>query len=412
MSYDLVDPSSVNDQIAVTGALTLSGTNLLAINPTNPPFGLGAYTLMTYGTLSGNAANLQMTGAWANSRYTFGFDTSVSPNVVLNVGGSPPASLTWSGDGSANLWDLKTSTNWNSNTEMFYSMDTVTFDNTSTNPVVNLVGTLMPASVTLYATANSYTFSGSGKISGVAGLVNNYSGTLTILTTNDYTGATTINAGTLLVNGALGNTVVTVNSGATLGGTGVILGPVTVASGGTLSPGAPSGTLAISNSLVLAAGSTSVFAADLDTLAEASVVGLSKVTYGGTLSLALSGRAPVASDTFKLFSATTYAGAFASISPAAPGANLAWNTNTLAADGTLRIVSLAPPNIGVQVAGNQLSLSWPSGNTGWYLQAQTNSIGVGLSTNWVDVPGSITTNFVIMTLNPTNGSVFYRLIAP
>jgi len=49
---------------------------------------------MTYGTLSGNAGNLQMTGAWANSRYTFAFDTSVSPNVVLNVGGSPPASLT------------------------------------------------------------------------------------------------------------------------------------------------------------------------------------------------------------------------------------------------------------------------------------------------------------------------------
>jgi fibronectin-binding autotransporter adhesin len=411
LCYDLVDPSSVNDQIAVTGTLTLSGTNLLAINPTNPPFGLGAYTLMTYGTLSGNAANLQMTGAWASSRYTFAFDTSVSPNVVLNVGGSPPASLTWSGDGSANLWDLKTSTNWNSNTEMFYSMDTVTFDDTSTNPVVNLVGALMPGGVTVN-TFYSYTFSGSGKISGVAGLVNNYSGTLTILTTNDYTGATTINAGTLLVNGALGNTVVTVNSGATLGGTGVILGPVTAASGGIFSPGAPSGTLAISNNLVLAAGSTSVFAADLDTLASASVVGLSKVTYGGTLSLALSGRAPVASDTFKLFSAATYAGTFASISPAAPGDNLAWNTNTLAADGTLRIVSLAPPNIGVRVTGNQLSLSWPSVNTGWYLQAQTNSISVGLSNNWVNVPGSITTNFVIMTINPTNGCVFYRLISP
>jgi len=411
LCYDLVDPSSVNDQIAVTGALTLSGTNLLAINPTNPPFGLGAYTLMTYGTLSGNAGNLQMTGAWANSRYTFAFNTSVSPNVVLNVGGSPPASLTWSGDGSGNPWDLETSANWNNNTEMFYDVDTVTFDDTSTNYVVNLAGTLMPGSVTVN-TYNGYTFSGGGKISGVAGLVNNYSGTLTILTTNDYTGATTINAGTLLVNGALGNTVVTVNSYATLGGSGAILGPVTVANAGTFSPGAPMGTLAISNSLALAAGSMSVFEADLDTLALTSVVGLSKVTYGGTLSLALSGRAPVASDTFKLFSATTYAGTFPSISPAAPGANLAWNTNTLAADGTLRIVSLAPPNIGAQVTGNQLSLSWPSDNTGWYLQAQTNSMGVGLSNNWVDVPGSITTNSVIMTINPANGSVFYRLIAP
>ena len=409
--YDLVDPFSVNDQIAVTGALTLRGTNLLNINPTTPPFALGAYTLMTYGTLSGNAANLQVTGALANSRYSFTFDTSVSPNVVLNVGGSLPASVTWSGDGVANLWDLKTSTNWNSNTEMFYNVDTVAFDDSSTNPVVNLVGTLLPGSVTVN-TASSYTFSGSGKMSGAAGLVNNGGGTLTILTTNDYTGATTINGGTLLVNGALGNTAVNIKFGATLGGTGAILGPVTVASGGTLSPGTSIGTLAISNNLVLAAGSTSVFEADLDTLAKDKVVGLTKVTYGGTLSLALSGRTPVASDTFKLFSATTYAGTFASISPATPGANLAWNTNTLAADGTLRIASLAPPNIGSQLAGNQLSLSWPADNTGWHLQAQTNSVGVGLGINWVDVPASGTTNLVIMTINPANGSVFYRLISP
>ena len=410
--YDLVDPFSVNDQIAVTGTLTLSGTNLVQINPTTttPNFALGAYTLMTYGTLSGNAANLQVTGALTNSRLTFAFDTT-SPNVVLNVGGSLPASLTWSGDGSANRWDLNTSTNWNSNTEKFNSFDTVAFDDSSTNPVVNLVGTLLPGSVTVN-TASSYTFSGSGKMSGAAALVNNGGGTLTILNTNDYTGATTINGGTLLVNGALGNTAVSVKFGATLGGTGAILGSVTVASGGTLSPGTSIGTLTISNNLVLSAGSTAAFEANLGTPANDKVVGLNKVTYGGTLNLTQLGRAPVVSDTFKLFSATTYAGTFASISPAAPGAGLAWNTNTLAIDGTLRIASLAPPNIGVQVAGNQLSLSWPSANAGWHLQAQTNSIGVGLSTNWVDVPASGTTNLVIMTINPANGSVFYRLISP
>ena len=411
LRYDLVDPSSVNDQIAVTGNLSLSGTNLLEINPTNPSFNLGAYTLMTYGTLSGNASNLQLTGAWTNSRYTFAFDTSVNPNVVLNVGGSLPAYLTWSGDGTANFWDLKTSTNWNSNTEMFYSLDNVTFDDSSTNPLVNLVGALMPGSVTVSA-ANNYSFSGSGKISGVAGLINNGSGTLTVLTMNDYAGATTLNAGTLLVNGTLGNTVVTVNGGATLGGNGTILGPVTVASGGIFSPGASIGTLAISNTLVLAAGSTSVFEANLTTLAQDKAVGLSKVTYGGTLSLVLSGRAPVASNTFKLFSAASYAGAFTAFDPVAPGAGLVWNTNTLATDGTLRMTSMTPCELNGQVAGNQLSLSWPSDNTGWHLQGQTNSAGVGLTANWADVPGSKTTNLVVMTINPTNGSVFYRLISP
>jgi len=39
----------------------------------------------------------------------------------------------------------------------------------------------------------------------------------------DYTGATTINAGTLLVNGTLGNTAVTINGGATLAATAQFL---------------------------------------------------------------------------------------------------------------------------------------------------------------------------------------------
>jgi autotransporter-associated beta strand protein len=57
-----------------------------------------------------------------------------------------------------------------------------------------------------------------------------------------YTGATTVNDGTLLVNGTLAAPAsgagVTVNTGGTLGGTGTINRAVTVAPGGTLLPGA------------------------------------------------------------------------------------------------------------------------------------------------------------------------------
>src|SRR5262249_47542396 len=49
---------------------------------------------------------------------------------------------------------------------------------------------------------------------------------------------TTVNAGTLLVNGSTWmTTTVTVNAGATLGGDGTINGTVNVMGGGTLSPG-------------------------------------------------------------------------------------------------------------------------------------------------------------------------------
>jgi autotransporter-associated beta strand protein len=46
-------------------------------------------------------------------------------------------------------------------------------------------------------------------------------GTLTLSAANTYSGATTVNAGTLLVNGALGNSAVTINGGA-FGGSGTI----------------------------------------------------------------------------------------------------------------------------------------------------------------------------------------------
>jgi hypothetical protein len=46
---------------------------------------------------------------------------------------------------------------------------------------------------------------------------------------------------------------------------------------------------------------------------------------------------------------------------------------------------------------------------GWTLQTQTNRPGVGLGTNWVDLPASTSTNEVVIPISLTNGSVFYRM---
>jgi len=73
-------------------------------------------------------------------------------------------------------------------------------------------------------------------------------------------------------------------------------------------------------------------------------------------------------------------------------------------------VNTAPTNIVASVTGGTLYLTWPADHIGWQLQAQTNSVQVGLSTNWVNVNGSTTTNQVAMPINPANGTVFYRLI--
>ena len=217
LTLDLASSGSL-DQIAISAALSLSGVNSVEINLLNPVTP-GNFTLMTYGSLTGTAGNLAVAGPIADSRYTVSFDTT-APNVSMNIGGSA-ANLLWSGGNNGNAWNIKTTANWNSGAEQFYTYDAVEFsDAGSSTPAVNLVGTLLPGGVTFSAASKDYTFAGTGKISGFFGLTLSGSSILTVLTTNDYKGTTDINNGTLVLgdgataDGALGSGAV--NNSATL----------------------------------------------------------------------------------------------------------------------------------------------------------------------------------------------------
>jgi len=72
---------------------------------------------------------------------------------------------------------------------------------------------------------------------GTTGIIKNGAGTLTLSGVNTHTGPTTVNGGTLLIDGNNGSSAMTVNSGGTLGGTGTIGGLLTVQPGGIISPG-------------------------------------------------------------------------------------------------------------------------------------------------------------------------------
>jgi hypothetical protein len=233
------------------------------------------------------------------------------------------------------------------------------------------------------------------------------SGTLAVYGMND--GPITVAGGTCTGTGMLSGPV-TVNSG-TLTGTEIITAPVTVNVGGTIAPGSPTGTLTISNSLTLQPGSSTVINLNKSSGAAGQITGLSSITYGGTLVISNQSGVLAAGDTFNVFNAGAYSGAFSRIKPATPGTGLVWDTGTLA-QGILHVVSTSNALITAQLTGSQLSLSWASLNLGWLLQTQTNPPGAGLSANWTTVPGSGATNLMLFNINPAVGSVFYRLVSP
>jgi fibronectin-binding autotransporter adhesin len=85
-----------------------------------------------------------------------------------------------------------------------------------------------------------YTFA--SQITGRIAVIKDGPGTVTLTGANTYSGNTTVEAGTLIVNGTISGGVTTVENGATLGGIGS-LAALNVEIGGNLAPGSSPGTL-------------------------------------------------------------------------------------------------------------------------------------------------------------------------
>lgn len=217
------------------------------------------------------------------------------------------------------------------------------------------------------------TYAGVIANSGVTSLIKIGTGTFILTgTNNSYTGSTTISGGTLLVNNtngsATGYGTVIVNSGGTLGGNGIISGAVAVNSGGTLAPGNPLGQLTLSNNLTLAAGSTTLVQVQHSPFTNDTVKILGALTEGGTLSANNSGMAAfTAGDSFKLFSAASYNGAFSSFTLPALNPGLFWSTSRLRVDGSLAVVSSNSPSTSAAVlTGTNLVWRGSGGTPNWY----------------------------------------------
>jgi autotransporter-associated beta strand protein len=196
LSDDPTGSVKTNDLVQVVGDLNVSGINIIKINLLDGLAGNGLYTLFTYsGTFNGSLANFVLSGVG-------GTLTNPPGSIAVLVNATrPPASLVWAGDGANNRWDTGTNVTWLNDgaPDRFYFLDDVLFDDTgSTAPPVSLIGDLTPNSVAVDASVN-YTLSGTGKITGTTGLTKTNGGTLTILTTNDFSGQVVVGGGILSV---------------------------------------------------------------------------------------------------------------------------------------------------------------------------------------------------------------------
>ena len=228
-------PGGANDLINIAGNFNPNGASIV-INPLATLTVPGTYRLINYsGTKTGTFGSLVI-----NGRYLGHLDESIpgQVNFVVTGGTGLSGNLIWSGDNASGTWDVTTTANWNSDTEIFFQNDQVTFNDSSAVTTVNVSANVQPGSVTFNNTNVAYTLQGSGEIIGKTGLVKNGTNSLTLDITNTFTGNLTVNAGTLILGpnnggGALSKGTNLISSGATLDINGLDAGNNLVAVSGT-----------------------------------------------------------------------------------------------------------------------------------------------------------------------------------
>ncbi len=415
------NPYSLTLTNTSAGTYTWEWLNV-TVDPALSNINLGGATL---GLKLGNGATL------GNAAGTF----TVYPGAQLDF---------WSGTGYAKNYHIMNNATNQVNTNASFNQ-TLSLDAGSCYSSGNIVTNL--SAVTLNGLANFNITGGdsifASAIGGVGGvnLVAGGSHPLVLVAANTYVGSTLLAVsgaelellsggsisdstninmatGSVLISSTRTDATLTLASGQTLQGTGTIDGDLSTTSGSTVIPGTNgTGTMTVTNIVTLAGTTAMGVGVGSNNLLTCATIG-----YGGTLSLSFIPGSLSAGNSFKLFNASSasYTGSFASITPATPGAGLAWGTSLLNTSGTLTVVTAASPaTFGPPtLSGTTLTLSGSGGadNGTYHIYSSTNVIPADPLSAWTLVgtnsfSGTGTFSFPI-TISPTTPATFYIIVAP
>lgn len=203
VTYDMeLATAGASDLINISGDLTVTATNsIIASKLGGGTLSVGTYPLINYsGAFNGSLDNFTVTVTGVTGKLT---NSPGQIALLITPAARGATNLTWVGDGAANAWDVNTSTNWanGANQFKFLAGDSVRFDAIgAANSTVTITAPVVQPAAVVVDSATDYLIAGSGSINGSTGLTKTNSGTASIQTTNNYTGATIVGGGVLDVN--------------------------------------------------------------------------------------------------------------------------------------------------------------------------------------------------------------------
>lgn len=265
-----------------TGVLNISGNGLVVLQPGADGYGNGKLILGSReagtsaeqgkGTINQTGGILRIANGSSLYLSGFGDGTYNLFGGTLQVGGTAGLQAKYGGGSSHGSYE--------------FNLGGGTIEAYGSALTASVNSTLVTGTVSTFD-SNGLGIVWNGVLSGDGGLAKAGDGTLTLTQTNTYAGTTTVNGGTLLVNGALTNSDIVVNDGGILGGTGNLRN--VVMNGGIFAPGSGTATssMTVNGSLDFTNGGTYRVFLDPAHASLANVIGTAKLA-GGTVNAVFS----------------------------------------------------------------------------------------------------------------------------